>query len=363
MQGGYRLLGANASPYSMKMRALLRYRRIPFVWEPASPQLAEAFRAVRPAVVPVLHYPDGHYANDSTLLAHDLEQRHPDQRSVMPDDPGTRFVSDLLEDFADEWLTKCMFHYRWWYAPDRRFASLWVVGDRFAGAATMPAINGSALAGDPRADTRNTGPGNPVSGPVTAGELDREIERFHDRQVSRMALVGVTEANKPLVEASYEMILSAFEDGILEQPFLFGSRPSLADFAWYGQFWPLAMDPTPAGVMRSISPRLLPWLLRIDDASGVEGAWRPDGSRWSTRLLELAGSIYLPFLSANLTALEAGTQTVSVELLGHPYNQTPFKYQGKCYLELRSKFAALPADARDSLKPLLERTGCLPFLR
>ena len=358
MQGVYRLLGANASPYSMKMRALLRYRRIPFIWEPASPRLAEAFRAVRPAVVPVLQYPDGHYANDSTLLAHDLEREHPDQRSVMPDDAGTRFVSDLLEDFADEWLTKCMFHYRWWYAPDRRFASLWVVGDRFAGAATMPAANGAASGGDPRSET-----GNPVARPVTAGELDREIERFHDRQVSRMALVGVTEANKPVVEASYDMILSAFEDGILEQPFLFGSRPSLADFAWYGQFWPLAMDPTPAGVMRSISPRLLPWLLRIDDASGVDGTWRQQESRWSTRLLELAGSIYLPFLKANLMALEAGDQTMSVGLLGRPYSQTPFKYQGKCYLELRSKFAALPAGARDRLTPLLDRTGCLPFLR
>ena len=109
----YRLLGANASPYSMKMRAVLRYRRLPFIWEPSSLRLPEAFRAVKPAVVPVLQYPDGHFMNDSTPLAYDLEQQHPGTRSIIPESEGAAFLSDLIEDMADEWGTKCMFHYRW----------------------------------------------------------------------------------------------------------------------------------------------------------------------------------------------------------------------------------------------------------
>ena len=36
----------------------------------------------------------------------------------MPSDPVVAFVDALLEDYADEWLTKPMFHYRWAYAAD-----------------------------------------------------------------------------------------------------------------------------------------------------------------------------------------------------------------------------------------------------
>jgi glutathione S-transferase len=113
MSGGvYTLHGLDPSPYSVKMRALLRYRRLPFVWSNTGWPRDVAVAAGLPPVIPVLRFPDGRLMNDSTPLAYRLEQEHPGQRSVVPDDPALAWLSDLFEDFGDEWVTKMMFHYR-----------------------------------------------------------------------------------------------------------------------------------------------------------------------------------------------------------------------------------------------------------
>ena len=58
-------------------------------------------------LLPKLIWPDGSAMNDSTPLITRLEAEFTG-RAVHPSSPATRFLADLLEDFADEWLTKAM---------------------------------------------------------------------------------------------------------------------------------------------------------------------------------------------------------------------------------------------------------------
>lgn len=333
MAEAYRLHGANPSPYSQKMRALLRYRRLPFIWDNDGTARDVAIAGQLPPVIPVLRFPGGRLMNDSTPLAYELERLHPGARSIVPDDPGLAFLSDLIEDFADEWVTKIMFHYRWFYADDRNFAQLWISGDRMIGA--PPAKRQAMMAA------------------------------FNDRQVGRMPIVGCTEANRPIIEESYFRLLSILNPHVAQMPFLFGSRPSLADFGLFGQLVILATDPTPEREMRTRAPDVFLWVLRLDDASGVEGAWiAPDAlPNAVVELLRLAADVYLPFLKANNEAFQHGDAEVAVELMGQRYTQAPFRYQVKCYDGLRKKLAGLPRDARDRIEPVLTRTGCLGFLQ
>lgn len=325
----YRVIGVTASPYSVKMRAILRYRRIPHIWVIRTPEEEARLKDVQPLLMPVVEYPDGSFRTDSTPIALDLEERHPGDRSILPDSPGDAFLALLIEDMADEWLTKPMFHYRFAYAADRRYGPHWVIDDR-------------------RPDLAD------------GGAFEDALQAFLDRQSGRMALVGCTPENAPVIEASYHRLLAIMERHVRREGFLFGSRPSLADFGLFGMLKTLDTDPTPMAIMRAEAPHTEHWVRRIDDASGVDGAWRGGPpSPWVTDLLRMAGDVYLPFLEANLAAVEAGDDAFATEIEGRPYSQGVFKYQAKCWRTLRAAYARLDAAERDRIAPLLDETGCL----
>jgi glutathione S-transferase len=329
----YKLHGALGSPYSMKLRAVFRARHIPHVWVHGGKTHAAATAKVKAPVIPVLEYPDGQFANDSTPLIYDLEQRHPD-RSIVPPDPGHAFLAHLIEDFSDEWLTKAMFGYRWLEEVDQLQMSRWLAFDAFKGGG--------------------------------AERIEQFSTMFRERQVGRMALVGCTRENFTLIEASTRRVLAALEAHVVNEHWLFGSRPSLAEFGLYGQLSQLGVDPTAQAMMRADYPFTYRWLLHVDDASGIDGEWQAGDAPLApvlTALLAEIGRVYGPFLLANAAAAAAGETMFRMHIDGLAYEQGVFKYQAKCLSDLRARHAALPASARAQIDPLLDAAGCLAFLQ
>ena len=324
----YRLIGSNGSPYSQKLRAILRYRRLPFIWVLRTERNRAEVADVRPPLIPILQFPeDGSFHVDTTPIAYRLEERHPDRRSIVPPDPGHAFLSHLIEDMADEWLTKPMFHYRWAYDADIRYAGRWLADDIYPDR--------------------------------TGAEREAAARNFASRQIERMPLVGCTPGNAPVIEGSYRRILAALEPHVGVYAFLFGTRPALADFGLFGQLKTLATDPTPLAIMRAEAQRTESWVRQLDDASGIEGDWLDPGGplpEATAALVRFCGEVYLPFLEANAKAAGGGEADFELALMGRPYRQGTFRYQVKCLEELRRRAAALESEVRDRVRRALDGT-------
>lgn len=330
--GTYRLYAHIGSPYSMKIRALLRYRRIPHVVLGRLEDWARAFGRVRVPVMPVLEYPDGSFHNDSTPLLLDLERRHA-ARSVIPPREGDAFLAFLLEDLADEWLSKAMYAYRWAFPEHAPWTGRVIAYDQnFGGGADVLRASGAA---------------------------------FEKRQVGRNALVGCTPENMPLLVRIADTVLDAMESRVVDRPFLFGTRPSMADFGLFGQLCQFTLDLAAIDRCRERAPYTMRWTHHVHDLSGHEGTWRADDEPLPaavTALLRLSGAEHLPFLAANARALAAGLDSLTIEAGGLRYGQAPSTYQQRCLAELRKAHSALSPRARAEVDPLLEETGCLSVL-
>jgi glutathione S-transferase len=332
------LMGAPGSPYTRKMLAVLRYRRIPYRLLTRAQAVAAGMPSPRVGLLPTFYLPGAsgelEAVTDSTPLIRRFERERAG-RSLIPSDPAMAVLDELIEDYADEWLTKAMFHYRWAFAADAeqsgRLLPLWqdyMIDD----------------------DT-----------------LAARAAAISERQISRLYVVGSNAVTAPVIEASYRRFLTAFETLLSGQAFVLGARPGAGDFALYGQLTQLAMfDPTPMALTLEIAPRVYAWTSLMEDLSGLEpadDAWlSPDNPPDALQaLLAEIGRVYTPVMLANAHALASGAAVVECEVDGLPWRQPPFPYQAKCLKWLRDSRDALAAPDRARLDGALAGAGCEPL--
>ena len=330
-----RVVGIHGSPYSRKLLAALRYRRLLYAWivvdSPESRDLPPARVPLLPQLLVTDEAGNTNTTTDSTPILRELDRSFPERR-LRPPDAVVALLDAVLEDWADEWLTKAMFHYRWACQDDIDRAST-----------ILPRWQNTL-----RSDEQIR-----VGGAM-----------FAQRQIGRLAVVGSNTTTRPVIEDSYRRSLALLSDHLATSRFLLGARPSTCDFGVYGQLTQLvSVDPTPAKIALEIAPRVVAWVDVVDELSGLE----PRDDEWTSRdavpstlkaLLAEVGRVYVPFLLSNGAAIERGDKTVECTIDGRPWTQQTFPYQAKCLRWLRDEYQALSSADRRDADALLSGSGC-----
>jgi len=327
----YRLFGADTSPYSLKVRAFLRYKGLAFDWISRSRTNEPDFRAnaQQVATVPLLISPTRPASQDSTAMLAALEADHPEP-SAVPDDAACAMLALVLEDYGDEWLNKCMFQQRWGQSPDREAAALRVLTQLYDGKL-------------PRA-------------------RKAPQKQIAERMADRLPLVGAEAENWETLENSWRRFAARINAHLKDHLFLFGGRPSVADFAIAAQFQQMLLDPTPGDWLQDRAPFLVAWCEHMEDPRA--GGPFEDLAVLSETLVPLfkedLGATYLPWASANAASASRNKKRFSATLSDGIFEQSTQQYAARAFRSVKS--AVAKSSDNTALQDFLETTRARKYL-
>jgi glutathione S-transferase len=184
------------------MTGYFEYKRIPYLLRRFYGARPETEAAGYPGGVPAIETPEGEFMWDSTPMIHHLELRFP-ERSVLPADSVQRFSSYVVEDAADEWYYRCAVGSRWHYEENHTVGGF-ELGRDFTVLTQIPCDQAYALTG---AHVRATL--EPLG--VTADNV----------------AMWMSDVLRPWLRALGAHLAE-------KRSYLFGARPSLADFGLFG---------------------------------------------------------------------------------------------------------------------------------
>jgi len=328
----YRIYGAELSPYSVKVRSYFRYKGIPHEWLAGGEHREEMAKFQKVPLIPVVATPDGRGLQDSTPIIETLESEFPEP-SIHPGNAALAFLSALIEEFADEWAMKWMFHYRWSQAANIESAS--------------------------RRIAQNMQPGLPED---QQAALAKQVAQ---RMTNRLWFVGSSAETGPQIEASLADALTRLEAHLQGRDYLFGARPAFGDFGLAAEIYEVWSDPVGAEKLAAY-PQTEAWMRRMLDPGPPAGEFEPWANLEATLmplLSEQVGGLFLPWIDANDKAIAAGQEEFRVKLRSGTWTQKPQKYNVRSLRALRQRFAALDAAAHAELNPILDRAGCLAWLK
>jgi len=373
--------GVEASPYLLKIEALLNYRGINFRRLPRdggrlenlvmAARLNMARRQHKVQRYPVMdsldEYPAVPYLivngntfqYDSSSVALWLDEQQPSGLpKFYPEDAALGFVARLIDEAFDEYGLYMVHHQRWvCSAADN------VMGETTAREMSrlIPGPFISRISVDlPRRQVRR------------CPYLFSVAPAGYRAQVEPERMPPSPEGFPPthdLLEQSWHSYLAAMESLLAEQPYLLGERFTVADASAYGQLSMNLIDPTTAADLQRRAPRTYCWLVDIRDGRHHGSSGKLLLSPALQPLLDIIMQTFAPLMSQNERAyrrcLEAGEVQFNEaafdrgqalydgELLGFAFRSVAKTFQVSVWQSLCAHWHQLDEGTRAGLEQIL----------
>lgn len=246
MKKPYVLYAWHLSYFSGKTRAYLKYKGIPHV-EKVINFFTFSYRARKKtgaAVMPVVVTPEGEWLQDTSLIIDRLEQRFP-EAPVIPATPVQRFAAYLMELWGDEWWLVIAMYTRWCHPEN------YVVFEHDAGTGLLPGL---------------------------PWFLQKRMAAKAANQMRRhLPGLGIVPEQRKLLGQWTRDTLDLLDAHFAQQPFLFGSKPSLGDFGLIGPMYAhLGRDPWSKRELVDPRRHLRAWVDRMVEPEPRAGSFLSD---------------------------------------------------------------------------------------
>jgi len=321
----YRVHGMMQSYFTRKMTGYLDHKGIPWLFRRFPGVSPGSAAAGFPGGVPVVETPTGEFMWDSTAMIHHLEHRFPEP-GVLPPDPVQRFLCYVVEDVADEWLYRPAVGSRWFFPENA-------------------AVGGFELARDVA-----------VQMPVASDQAHAMIGAHVQ---SSCPPLGVTAETIALwIDDVLRPWLRVLGAHLARRPYLFGERPSLADFALFGgNAAHFVNDPACRRWTEADGPAVVAHTHRLlEPEDQAFGAWDdPAPGDTLTAVLAEIGTRYLPWVRR--ACVDGVADVVFADGTRVPVRATDFLRDARA--TLLARYVALRSDRLDAA---LDRAGILGFL-
>ena len=340
MSEQYKIFGAELSPYSVKVRSYFRYKGISHKWLIRGPSnQKEYLKYAKIPIVPLVVSPAKEGFQDSTPIIDMMENLYPEP-SVHPEDETLKFLSILLEEYADEWGNKHMFHYRWKAEIDQDSASRRIAN------MNLPLFIKII----------------PIAKQLFRSKISKSIKQ---RMSNRLWVIGSNENTQRTIESSFHNLLVLLQEHLKGRSYIFGERPSYADFALWGQIYNAWQDPTPNKFILDKYSGLLDWIKRMHnpDSKGAFEKWETLENTLYPILKTEVGEVFLPWSNAVTNAMKVSKEEVSVKIKGQDYIHNiggPQKYHVKSLKVLKKKYNLIKN--KTNINKILNEIGCLENL-